>query len=282
MTERLIVSTEWLANQLDNPAIQIIDIRGRVLPASQPPPHYFSHRADYDAAHIPGAVFVDWTDDLTDPDSPNGTQIAQPAAFAALMESLGVGDDTLAVVYDDAQGMFAARLWWALRYYGHEDVVLLDGGWNKWIAEGRPTTAEPPPAREARFTPRPTAGWRRDINEVEAALESETLLMDVRSPLEFSGQASRANRSGHIPGALNMSRKTMVAEGDVLPTPEALRQQFEEAGLLRDVGDIIVYCNSGVSASYGMLALRLAGIDNASVYDGSWKEWGNDPSRPIA
>jgi thiosulfate/3-mercaptopyruvate sulfurtransferase len=282
MSDNLIVSTDWLHDHLQDENLRIIDIRGHIIPASQPHPHYFSHRAEYDASHIPGAVFVDWTSDITDPDSPNGTQIAKPQAFADFMNAIGVGDDTFVVAYDDAQSMFAARMWWALNYYGHSQVAVLDGGWNKWLAEGRATTDQLPDILPTVFHPRPDSGWRRTIDDVEAALESEKLLMDVRSPAEFNGESSRAKRKGHIPGAFNLSRTKMVAEGDILPTPEALRDQFEAAGIDDSVPEVIVYCNSGVSASYGLLALKLAGIDNATVYDGSWKEWGNDESKPIA
>jgi thiosulfate/3-mercaptopyruvate sulfurtransferase len=282
MSEKLIVSTDSLHDHLHDENLRIIDIRGHVIPASQPHPHYFSHRAEYEASHIPGAAFVDWTSDIIDPDSPNGTQIAKPQAFADFMSKIGVGDDTFVVAYDDAQSMFAARMWWALNYYGHSQVAVLDGGWNKWIAEGRATTPEKPSIAPAVFHPRPDSAWRRTIADVEAALESEKLLMDVRSSAEFNGESSRAKRKGHIPGAFNLPRKAIVAEGDILPTPEALRDQFEAAGIDDSISEIIVYCNGGVSSSYGLLALKLAGIDNATVYDGSWKEWGNDESKPIA
>ncbi|MBC7870012.1 MAG: sulfurtransferase, partial [Chitinophagaceae bacterium] len=139
-----IVSTAWLAEHLNDDNLRIIDIRGHVAPPTDPHPHYFAHRADYDQSHLPGAVFVDWVRDITDPASPNGTQIATPEAYAAFMSSLGIGDDTLVVAYDDAGAMFAARMWWTLNYYGHDKVVILDGGWQKWISEDRPVTTEIP------------------------------------------------------------------------------------------------------------------------------------------
>ena len=276
-----LVTTQWLHDHLDDANVRVIDIRGHVLPASQPPPHYFAHPDDYAESHIPGALFVDWTSDITDPDSPNGTQIAKPAAYAALMGRLGINADTFVVAYDDAKGMFAARLWWSLQYYGHERVAVLDGGWQKWLAEDRPVTAEVTQPPTTTFTPQPQPAIRRTVDEVASRLNTETVLLDVRSPGEFGGEASRAKRAGRIPGAVNLPRKQIVNEDGTLRPIAALREQFAEIGITPDADEVVVYCNGGVSASYGLLALRMAGVDNVALYDGSWKEWGNDDSRPI-
>src|SRR5689334_24021414 len=150
-----LVSTEWLHEHLNDPTLRIVDIRGHVLPANQPLPHYFNHKSDYDKSHIPGAVFVDWVHEITDPDDPRHAKIAKPDRYVAVMQRLGIGPATLVVAYDDASGMFAARLWWSLNYYGHENVVVLDGGWNKWLAEGRPTTAELPSITPSQFVAHP-------------------------------------------------------------------------------------------------------------------------------
>lgn len=277
-----LVSTQWLHDHLHDPNLRVIDIRGHVLPAGAPLPHYYSHRADYDTNHISGALFVDWTRDITNPDSPNGTQIAQPDVYAALMSRLGVGADTFVVAYDDAGGMLAARLWWTLNVYGHARAAVLDGGWIKWTAENRPVTAEVPQVTPATFTPRYDAALRRTIDQVHAALQNgQAALLDVRTIEEFTGKTSRARRMGHIPGALNFPRAQMLAPDSTLLPLETLRARFTELKLNNPDGEIIVYCNSGASASYGLLALRAAGITNATVYDGSWKEWGNDETRPI-
>lgn len=281
MTENLLVSTQWLADRLNAPNLRIVDIRGHVLPASEPPPHYFSHHEDYLISHIPGAVFVDWTSDITDPDSPNGTQIAPPEKFAALMSKLGIGDDTFVVVYDNDSGMFAARLWWALNYYRHTSVAVLDGGWQKWTDENHPTTAEIPDIAPVTFAPRLNPAIRRTIEQVEATLNGDTVLVDVRSPGEFAGETSRASRTGHIPGAVNLPRKRLLNADGTMSSPEKLREALAQAGVDTSAEDIVTYCNSGVSASYVMLALRAAGVENVAVYDGSWKEWGNTPDKPI-
>lgn len=131
----LLVTTDWLADHLNEAQVRVIDIRGHVLPASAPKPHYFNHRADYDVSHLPGAVFIDWVLEITDPVDPRHAQIAPPDRFAAVMRQAGISGDTQVIAYDDAQGMFAARLWWALNYYGHSRVAILDGGWQKWLTE---------------------------------------------------------------------------------------------------------------------------------------------------
>jgi thiosulfate/3-mercaptopyruvate sulfurtransferase len=281
MSENLLVSTAWLAEHLHDANLRIVDIRGHVLPASHPLPHYFNHRDDYLKAHIPGAVFVDWVHEITDPDDPRHAQIAKPERYGAAMRRLGIARDTFVVAYDDAAGMFAARLWWSLNYYGHSNVAVLDGGWNKWTAEGRPTTADIASIAPSDFIAAPNPDLFRCADDVLAALNTDKKLIDVRSPEEFAGKSSRAKRKGHIPGAVNIPRPVLNApDGTMLP-PDQLRLKFAEAGIDTSVPDIVTYCNGGVSGSYGLLALRVAGLDKSAVYDGSWKDWGNDESKPI-
>ena len=276
-----LVTTEWLYEHLQDDNLRIVDIRGHVLPASEPHPHYFSHKAEYDESHIPNALFVDWVTDLTNPDSPNGTQIATPDAFAQLMGKLGIDENTFVVVYDDANGMFSARLWWGLNYYGHENVAVLNGGWQKWTSEERPISSDSPTISPTTFITKPNTAIRTTIDQVEASLNGSIQLIDVRSPMEFAGEASRAKRMGHIPGAINLPRKSLLAEsGELLPL-DALKDKIEAAGIKADGDPIVTYCNGGVSAPYGMLALKVAGYEHVSMYDGSWKEWGNDESKPI-
>lgn len=277
-----IVSTAWLAEHLADANLRVVDIRGHVLPATEPPPHYFNHYADYLVSHIPNAVFIDWVHEITDPADPRHAQIAPPERFAAAMSRAGIGDQTFVVTYDDAGGMFAARLWWALNYYGHSQVAVLDGGWQKWIAEGRPVSAEIPSIAPMVFTPRPDPAWYRNSAQVLAALNTPIRLVDMRSPEEFRGEASRAVRKGHIPSAVNQPRRELLGEDGALLPPEALREKFAALGVTDETEEVIFYCNAGVSASFGLLALRAAGIKaRAAVYDGSWKDWGNDPEKPI-
>ncbi|NWF68826.1 MAG: sulfurtransferase [Chloroflexi bacterium] len=272
-----LVSTEWLAAHLHE--VRVIDIRGHVVAASEPLPHYFNHHADYLVSHIPGALFVDWVHEITDPADPRHALIAQPERYAAAMSRLGIGQDTFVVTYDDANSMFAARLWWSLLYYGHEKVAVLDGGWHKWTREGRPVSTEIPTIAPAAFVPRVNAALRVNADQV-AALSAESRLIDVRTVEEFTGKSSRARRKGHIPGARSLPRMELVAQDGTLPTPERLRAQFGAVGVDEGTENTVFYCNAGVSASYGLLALRVAGFDGA-VYDGSWKDWGNDETRPV-
>lgn len=277
--ENLLVSTEWLHAHLDQ--TRVVDIRGHVRPASDPLPHYYNHRDDYLRAHIPGAVFVDWVHEITDPDDPRHAQIAKPERYAEVMRRIGVSDDTFVVAYDDAASMFAARLWWSLNYFGHERVAVLDGGWQKWIAEGRPTSAAIPTYPPGNFTARQTPTVYCSAEEVLARANPTRALIDVRTPAEFRGEASRAKRGGHIPGAVNLPRTSLIDASGLLLPPDKLRDLFTAAGVTADSSDVVFYCNGGVSASFGLLALRAAGFTQGRVYDGSWKDWGNDDTKPV-
>lgn len=277
-----LVSTSWLEKHLNDPDIRIVELRGKALPPTDPPPHYFTDRAGYEAGHIPDAQFVDWQVDIVEPGSPSN-DVAGPERFAALMGDLGISNDTTVVLYDNAASMFACRLRWALRYYGHERVVVLDGGWDKWRAEGRPLSAAIPQFERGSFEPRVNAELKATASDIRAGISSGAMqLIDVRSPAEYEGAASRAEQAGHIPTAISLPRKTMVADDLTLKGPEALRECFSAKGIALDAEETVIYCNSGVSASYGMLALEVAGARNLRLYDGSWKEWGNDPKAPKA
>ena len=275
-----LVNSAWLEEHLDDDDLRIIDIRGKVLPPTAPPPHYISDRAAYEAAHIPSAVYVDWQVDIVEPGSPSN-DIAGPGRFSDLMRRLGISNGDLVVVYDDAESMFAARMRWCLLYYGQEDVRILDGGWQRWTAGGRPTEDAEPPARPGTFAPAINSRLKAGAADILNGIDAGTVqLLDTRSPAEFAGQASRAQFGGHIPTAINLPRKAMVADDLTMKSAADLRAQFAELRIRLDAEDTIIYCNSGVSASFGLLALELAGATNLRVYDGSWKEWGNDPATP--
>jgi thiosulfate/3-mercaptopyruvate sulfurtransferase len=281
------VSTDWLAEHGADPGVRVVDIRGKVLPPGSKP-RYLAKRADYERSHIPAAVFVDWTVDIVDPDDPVPMQVARPSAFAAKMDELGIGDDTLVVAYDDYDHIFAGRFAWALRYYGHEAARVLDGGWARWTGEGRPTevgVATPRAPLGPRFTSRERPELRRTADEVERSLgRSDAILIDARPPEQYEGTVTAASRAGHIPGAVNVPYTRLVdpTTGRFL-APGELGRVFREAGV--DVSalprEVIVYCNGGVSCTVPLNALRLLGRDEVAVYDGSWNEWGDDASRPI-
>jgi thiosulfate/3-mercaptopyruvate sulfurtransferase len=283
--DAVLVSTGWLAQNLGAPGVRVVDIRGQVRPPGTQP-RYVASRGDYDAGHVPGAVFVDWTRDIVDPDDPVPAQIAAPDAFAAKMGELGIGDDTLVVAYDDHDHIFAGRLAWALRYYGHDAVRILDGGWTRWIAEGRPTSRDVPSPVPARFGAHPRPALRKTADDVARAVaRGDVLLVDARPAEQYAGTVTAAARAGHIPGARSVPYARLVdpQTGRFLSN-DALGQAFAEAGI--DVAklpaEVVVYCNGGVSCSVPLAALKMLGKDDVSVYDGSWNEWGNDERRPVS
>jgi thiosulfate/3-mercaptopyruvate sulfurtransferase len=285
LPEGPLVSTEWLAANLDDPRLRVVDVRGKVLPPTAPKPHYYPRHEDYAAGHIPGAVYVDWTTDIVDLDDPVLVQVAPPEKIARVLGALGIGDDSIVVAYDDWFSMFAGRLLWVLRYYGFEQGRVLNGGFLKWQAEGRPVSAELPRHRPAIFTPRPQPALRKTADQILAALGSDTLLIDARGPKEYHGEESRAARGGHIPGAVNVFYQGLVdGQDQTYASPEELRARFAAAGI--DLGslderEVVAYCNGGVSATPAALALEIATGKRAAIYDGSWNEWGNDESKPL-
>ena len=277
-----LLQTEWLAEHLDDPNLRIVDIRGYVkkrdLGNGRQEAEYLAARDEYEEAHIPGAVYVDWTRDITDPDDPVPVQVAPPDRFAALMGSLGIGDDTHVLIYDHAGGQFATRLWWALTYYGHERVSVLDGGWRKWTAENRPTTAEVPVLKPAVFNPRPRPEWRVDAEKVLAASQSgDAFILDARDEGQYTGEVVRGQgRGGHVPEAKHLHADTLLdpVSGTFRPDEE-LAAKLREAGVPEDRGEpVIAYCNGGVAATVPLFTLHRLSYKNLANYDGSWNEWG--------
>jgi len=281
--DAVLVSTEWLHAHLGVAELCIIDIRGKVLPPGNKP-RYMAKRAEYEAGHVPGAVFVDWTRDIVDEQDPVPMQLANESSFAAKMGELGIGDRTLVVAYDDYDHIFAGRLAWALRYYGHDDVRILDGGWARWLGEGRPTSREVVAREPAHFSARARPALRRTADDVASGIgSSDVLLIAARAPDQYAGSVSAARRGGHIPGARNVHYARLVDEqtGRFLPNSD-LAAAFAHAGI--DVTklprEVVVYCNGGISCTVPLHALRLLGRDDVAVYDGSWNEWGGDERRP--
>jgi thiosulfate/3-mercaptopyruvate sulfurtransferase len=274
-----LVNSGWLASHLDTPNLRILDCRGRHPSSSLP----HAKREEFAAAHIPGAVFVDWEHDFIDNADPVPVQVAPPESFAQRAGQLGVGDGDLIVTYDDYYGIFAARVAWAFRLYGAESRVL-DGGWATWCDEGRPVSDAPGQRPPSRFTARARPGLRRTVGEVEHACQDGGKLVDARPRHLFLGAEGTAN-TGHIPGALCLPYQELVDGATGLwAAPDAVARLARDAGIdpARPPAELIATCGSGVSATVALLALERIGVHCAGVYDGSFNEWSADPDRPIA
>lgn len=267
---QLLVSTDWLEAHLGAPDIRIIDASW-YLPAEGRDP-----RAEYDAAHIPGARFFD-IDEIADLKSPLPHMAPPVEKFISRIRAMGIGDGHRVIVYDGAGLFSAARVWWLFRHFGKTDVAVLDGGLPKWKAEGRPLEDEPPVMRDRHFTARRDASLVKDVSQVAASAKlGDYQIVDARSPGRFTGEEPEVReglRSGHIPGAKNVHYKTLLnADGTMKPL-EGLRAAFEGAGV--DLSrPIITSCGSGVTAAILSLALERLGHRNHALYDGSWTEWG--------
>lgn len=236
-------------------------------------------RPDYEAGHLPGAVFVDLDTELAGPAGGGGRHpLPDPEVFGAVMRRAGVGQDTPVVVYDAGQGWAAARAWWLLRWTGHTDVRVLDGGLAAWT--GDLSTEIPHPA-EGGFRPKPGALPTLDA-DAAAALARTGLLLDARAAERYRGDVEPIDRvGGHIPGAVSAPTTQNVAEdGRYLPA-ERLAERFTGLGAGKSGQGVGVYCGSGVSGAHEVLALEIAGI-RAALYPGSWSEWSADPARPVA
>jgi len=273
-----LVDGAWLEPRLRDPDVRVVDASW-YLPAQGR-----EARAEYAAAHIPGAVFVDLSTDLANPRARLRNTIAKPLALARAFASRGIGSRHHVVVYDRLGGYSAGRVWWSLRYAGHERVSLLDGGLARWVAEGRPVTGDVPrfPPADFEAVPRPELlRGKADVLRVLRAGGAQ--IVDARSTARFRGEGEEHTRNkGHIPGSRSVPYDANLG-GDppAFKTPAELRAVYERAGVRLDQ-PIITTCGSGVTAALDAFALALLGHTNVSVYDGSWAEWGDADDVPIA
>ncbi len=268
VTASPLVSTHWLADRLDDPGVRVVDCRWYLRP--------FDLRngdEEYDEAHIPGAVHVRWDTELADPDRPDLWMLAGPERFAAAMSERGIGDDTFVVAYDDQHVTVAARLWWALRVYGHTAVAVLDGGITKWASEGRALEDSRPRHPPAQFTPRFDQGLYATKDDVMAAVGAATRLVDGRMA------EARAADGGAIPGSITAPGIAFTGSDGTWPDPAEARDRLAAAGA-RLPEPTIAYCRGGVGACGTALAYAIAGRYDVAVYDGSWTEWITDPDAP--
>lgn len=274
MTPSPLISATDLAARLDDPNLRIVDaswhLDGR------------DARADFAQAHIPGAVFLD-LDAVSDPDSPLPHTLPAPAAFAASAGVLGLSDRNSIVVYDTAGLFSAARVWWMLKIMGARDVRVLDGGLPAWLALGQPVEDGLPPRPDfAVFNPRFEASAVAALEDVQAALNDGTQVVDARGAARFRGEAPEPRpgvRPGHMPGALNLPYASLLNPDGTLKRGDALAAAFREAGVDID-RPVVTTCGSGVTAAILTLGLVELGR-SARLYDGSWSEWGAPEGGPV-
>jgi len=271
----LFWSTDRVAEALTDPLVRVVDCRFRFDGDAHP---------DYLAGHLPGAVHLDWSRDLSAPPPPTGHprfMLLGPGAFAGTMSRLGISNDTQVIAYDAEGGHHAARLWLGLRRYGHDKTAVLEGGIPKWEREGRPLEIGEVTVSPGHFDPQPREGVIASKEEVLAAISSgDPWLLDVRRDAEYLGLEQRSARGGHIPGAVNVLWKDALNDDWTIKDADELDEMYTNAGFGPDTRTI-TYCQAGVRAAFTQLVLTALGRTDVRTYDGSWEEWGNDPATPV-
>lgn len=279
MTSRqspFVVSADWLEERLETPGVSIVD-GAWYLPAQNR-----DARAEYDAAHIPGAVFFD-QDQVADPDAKLPHTLPTAAHFAQSVGAMGISDKDTIVVHDGPGFFSAPRVWWMFRLMGAKEVYILDGGLDRWKKEGRPTTAEPTRIAPCFFEATLDEKRVASLEDVRRAVEDGSATMaDARPKGRFTGEDPEPRpgmRSGHMPGARNLPAAALSRDGSLLPLDE-LQGAFEKAGI-DPSAPIVTSCGSGVTAAVLTLALESLGHKNNRLYDGSWSEWGGLADTPV-
>ena len=275
----LLIKTEELARHLDDPNWVVFDTRHDLMNPDKGPQAYA-------AGHIPGAYFLHTDHDLAGPKTGKNGRHPLPdlGVFAAKINAAGVKPGTQVVVYDDLSGNFAVRLWWMLRWLGHDKVALLDGGFPLWAKEGRPTTKEVPPKREGAFVPRPHLGDVVDAHFVDRFRETDEItLLDARTAERFKGLQEPVDPvAGHVPGAVNRFWQKNLNPDGTFKAGDQLRREYDEMLAGADPSRVVHMCGSGVTACHNLFAMELAGLPSGKLYPGSWSEWCADPARAVA
>ena len=261
-----LVETDWVAAHAADAGVRIVDMR----------------QTGYAAGHVPGAVYVSPVA-IRDAKAPP-TFLPTPAAFEEMMAKLGIGNTTRVVVYDERGGIYAARLWWILNYFGHANVALMNGGWIKWTAEQRPssTAAAAPPA--AAFTARSQPNWVATASDVVSAIDKPGVkIVDARTQNEIDGKDLRnIKRGGFVPSSVPVYWEDLLdAQQKTFKPADELKAIFESRGITPSQ-EVIAYCQVGMRASVDLFALRLIGYDKLRNYYGAWEEWGNRDDLPLA
>lgn len=275
---KTLVSTEWLAAHLKDPDLRILDASWYLPDMNR------DALKEYEQSHIPNARFFD-IEEISDLRSDLPHMVPPVEKFMSRMRALGVGDGHQVVVYD-GMGLFsAARVWWLFKLMGQDNIAVLDGGFPKWLAEGREVEDMPPVIRDRHMTVRRQNHMVKDVTQVAAASKlGDHVIIDARAPARFKGDADEPRpglRAGHIPGARNVFFADVLNADKTMKSPEEMRRIFEAAGV--DLSKpAITSCGSGVTAAVLSLALERMGHKNHALYDGSWAEWGMFPTVPVA
>jgi len=282
MTIPLLVSTDWLATHLNDSDVRVADVRWYLFDKDK------TGRGEYERGHIPGAVFIDIDTELARHGviGPGRHPIPSVETFSEAMSRAGIDADTHVIAYDDRGGATAARLWWLLRYFGHDQVSLLDGGIAQWLAEGKPVQTETPSVARKNFIAQ-SPRRERVVDKVQVgklAASSNAVVLDVRVAERYRGDIEPIDpRAGHVAGAKNApiaGNLRSATDMRFLSSPD-LRARFESLGASQ-ANQIVAYCGSGINACQTVFALNLAGFDNVSLYEGSWSDWSRDNKLPAA
>jgi thiosulfate/3-mercaptopyruvate sulfurtransferase len=269
------ISPEALQADIDAPDLRVVDVRSNLADRA-------AGRRAYLAGHLPGAVFLDLDTDLSSPPGRHGGRhpLPDPAQVAATFGAAGIGPETRVVAYDDAAGMIAGRLWWMLRWLGHERVQVLDGGVAAWLAAGGTLVTDVPRPTQAAFEPRPRDDVAVDRDWLLARLgDPGVVVVDARAPERYRGEVEPIDpRGGHIPGAINRPFAGNLGGGRFRPLAE-LADCYRD---LQGAATVVVYCGSGVSAAHDLMALEACGITGARLYTGSWSDWVSYEDAPVA
>jgi len=273
-----LVTTQWLSLHLDDPDLVVLDCSVRVEMDEDGGFRTLSGRVDYEGGHIPSAGFADLIVDLSDGDSPYKFALPTPEQFSAAIGALGVGDDSLVVLYDGGMSGWAARVWWMLRWVGFDRAAVLDGGLGAWTAEGRPLSTEPADRPANKLTPAPRPDLIADRDEVFAAIDNDAVsIIDVLPEASYRGEMRMYDRPGHITGASNTPSTSLLDES-------GRYRSHDELAAMHDGdrnGRVITYCGGGIAASSNAFIMTRLGFTDVAVYTASLQEWAADPANPM-